>query len=87
VRAANDDTEGGADERPGWLTENLVEQTLRAFHPNALTPITKADAVRVILSMSQLLEAIGLLNMESTREGNEEKIYGLGQGEWSGTGA
>ena len=86
-RAANDDTESGADERPGWLTESLVEQTLRTFQPKASTPLSEADAVRVILSLSQLLEATGLMKLENNREGNEEEIHGLGTSQRSGTGA
>jgi hypothetical protein len=87
VRAANDDTESGADERPGWLTESLVEQTLRAFRPKTSTPLSEADAVRVILSLSQLLEATGLMKLENNREGNEEEVHGLGTSKRSGTGA
>lgn len=87
MRAANDDTESGADERPAWLTESLVEQTLRAFQPKASTPLTEADAVRVILSLSQLLEATGLISLENNREGNEEEVHGLGTSQRTGTGA
>ncbi len=87
MRTPQNDTEVGADERPTWLTESLVEQTLRAFQPKASTPLSEADAVRVILSLSQLLEATGLLNLESNREGNEEEIHGVGKSERSGTGA
>lgn len=87
MRTANDDTESGADERPGWLTECLVEQTLRTFQPKASILLSEADAVRVILSLSQLLEATGLLSMENNCEGNQEEIHGVGQSEWSGTGA
>lgn len=87
MRTANDDTEGIAAERPCWLTERLVELTIRTLQPKASTPLTEADAVRAILSLSQLLEATGLLNMEMDREGNEEEVHGVGQSERSGTGA
>lgn len=87
MRAAIDDTESGSDERPGWLTDSLIEQTLRIFQPKASTPLTETDAVRVILSLSQLLEATGLIKLENYREGNEEEVYGLGTSQRSGTGA
>lgn len=87
MRAANGDTESGAEERPRWLTDSLIEQTLRTFQQKASAPLSQADAVRVILSLSQLLEATGLMKLENNREENEEEIHGVGTSQRSGTGA
>ncbi len=87
MRPAIDDTECGADERPEWLTESLVEQTIRTFQPKVSTTLTEADAVRMILSLSQLLDATGLMKLENGCETSEEEVHGVGESERSGTGA
>jgi hypothetical protein len=40
---------------------------------------TESEAVEVILSLSQLLEATGLLALEI--EHDDEKVHGVGEGE------
>lgn len=86
VRPAIDDTECGAEERPEWLTESLIEQTIRTFQPKVSTPLTEADAVRMILSLSQLLDATGLMKLENFCETSEEEVYGMGEGKRSRAG-
>jgi hypothetical protein len=81
------EAEIGPVERPGWVSEALIEQTLQVFQPMVSMHLTDTDAVRAILSVGQLLEATGLINMEDSGERNEEEVYGLGKSERAGTGA
>ncbi len=69
-------------ERPRWMTDELVEKTIRHFQPKSSQPFGEADAVQVLLSLSQLLEATGMLKLRSDYE-HEEEIHRMGEGEQS----
>lgn len=65
-------------ERPRWMTDELVKQTIRTFRPKRSEPFGEAQAVQVLLSLSQLLEATGLLKLEIE---DEEEVHWVGEGE------
>ena len=69
--------------RPEWITDDLIEQTIRAFDPPSGGTLAEADAVGMILSLSQLLEAIGLLKLGR----DHEEVHGMGTSQQPGTGA
>ena len=68
-----------SDERPRWMTSELVEQAIRNFRPKSFEPFGEEQAVQVLLSLSQLLEATGLLKLEIDDE--EEEVHRLGESE------
>ena len=65
-------------ERPRWMTDELVEQTIRNFRPKSSEPFGEEQAVQVLLSLSQLLEATGLLKLEID---DEEEVHRVGEGQ------
>lgn len=77
----NGDREQPEVERPRWMTDELVEQTIRNFRPKSSEPFGEEQAVQVLLSLSQLLEATGLLKLEI--EDDKEEVHGVGEGEQS----
>ena len=70
-----------SDERPRWMSDQLIEQTVRNFRPKSSEPFGEEQAVQVLLSLSQLLEATGLLKLEIDDEEGEEEVHRLGEGE------
>jgi len=63
------------------MTDKLVEQTIRNFRPKSSEPFGEEQAVQALLSLSQLLEATGLLKLEI---GDEEKeVHGVGESQQS----
>ena len=70
-----------SDERPRWMTDELVEQAIHNFRPKSSEPLGAEQAVQVLLSLSQLLEATGLLRLEIDDEA--EEVHRMGEGEWS----
>jgi len=82
----NGDEEQFADDsemdRPRWMSDELVEKTIRHFQPKSSQPFGEAEAVQVLLSLSQLLEATGLLKLEIDDE-DEEEIHRMGESEQS----
>lgn len=69
-------------DRPRWMSDELVEQTIRHFQPKSSEPFGKDEAVKVLLSLSQLLEATGLLKLEIDDE-DEEEVHRMGESEQS----
>ncbi len=70
--------EGGSEaERPRWMSKELVEQTIRNFRTNSSEPFGEEQAVQVLMSLSQLLEATGLLKLEIE---DEEEVHRMGKG-------
>ena len=65
-------------ERPRWMTDELVEQTIRNFRPKSSERFGENDAVQVLLSLSQLLEATGLLKLEIDDEEDKE-VHRMGE--------
>lgn len=68
-------------ERPRWMTDELIEKTIRSFRPKSSEPFGEGQAVQVLLSLSQLLEATGLLKLEL--KDDTEEVHGVGEGEQS----
>lgn len=66
-------------ERPRWMTDELVEQAIRTFRPKSSEPFGEAQAVQVLLSLSQLLEATGLLKLEI--DDDKEEVHRMGESE------
>ena len=54
------------------------EQAIRNFRPKSSEPFGEEEAVQVLLSLSQLLEATGKLKLEID---DEEELHRLGEGE------
>ena len=74
----NGDREQPEVERPRWMTDELVEQAIRNFRPKSSEPFGEEQAVQVLLSLSQLLEATGLLKLEID---DEEEVHRVGEGQ------
>lgn len=66
-------------ERPRWMTDELIEKTIRHFRSKTSDPFSETEAVQVLLSLSQLLDATGLLKLEIENE--TEEVHGMGQSE------
>jgi hypothetical protein len=54
---------GGADEEllvamPRWITPELITETIRVWQPRCDRPITREEAVQLILQVSRLLEVL-----------------------------
>lgn len=82
-RNGDDELVGDSEvDRPRWMSDELVEKTIRHFQPKSSQPFGEAEAVQVLLSLSQLLEATGLLKLEIDDE-DEEEIHRMGEGEQS----
>lgn len=67
-----------SDERPRWMTHEIVERAIRNFGSKGSEPFGEEQAVQVLLSLSQLLEATGVLKLEID---DEEELHRLGEGE------
>ncbi|MDZ4687706.1 MAG: hypothetical protein SH850_21755 [Planctomycetaceae bacterium] len=69
----NDKADDGGNERtsndrPVWITTDLVTETLRVWSRFS-TSLSEQDAVSLILQFGQLLDATGLMRkQETTRE-------------------
>jgi hypothetical protein len=63
--------------RPGWITDELIKQTIRVWDLRSSTPLPNDSAVRLILTIGQLLDATGMTKVE---EDNEE-VHGMGKSE------
>ena len=66
-------------DRPNWMTDGLVEKTISHFQLKSSEPFGEPEAVQVLLSLSQLLEATGLLKLEIGHE--DGKVHGMGESE------
>jgi hypothetical protein len=64
-------------DRPNWITDELVTRTISHFQTDTSDPFGCAEAVQVLLSLSQLLEATGTLKLEFSNE----DVYGMGKSE------
>lgn len=65
--------------RPRWLTDELLEQAVRTFRPKSSLPFGEAEAIALLLLLSQLLEVTGILKVEN-EHANEETVHRLGEG-------
>jgi len=77
------DGDGGgrsSNERPVWITDDLVADTLRVWRACTNKPLTEPEAVSLILQFGNLLDATGLMRQ---REANHEPVHGAGSGEQS----
>lgn len=83
-RNGDDELVGDSEmDRPRWMSAELVEKTIRHFQPKSSQPFGEAEAVQVLLSLSQLLEATGLLKLEIDDDEDEEEIHRMGESEQS----
>ena len=73
-RIGAEDTLGN---RPGWISDHLVAFTRRVCSPRSSAPLTEDDAVKVLVTVSQLLETTGLLKLDIHGE-LEEEVLGTG---------
>lgn len=71
---------GCSNERPVWITEDLVADTLQVWSSCTNKPLTEAEAVGLILQFGNLLNATGLMRQ---REMTHEAVHGTGSGEQS----
>lgn len=58
-------------DRPAWMTDELVESTIRHFRSRTSEPFGVTDAVQVLLSLSQLLDATSLLKLGTNDESKD----------------
>lgn len=63
--------------RSDWITDELIRQTIRVWEKRSSTPLSNDDAVQLIFTMGQLLDATGLTRVEEV----DEEIYGMGKSE------
>ena len=49
---------GRQNDAPAWVTEELIEETLRVWQPRYKHTLTREDAVGIILSVSRLFGAL-----------------------------
>lgn len=68
----------GELERPRWMNDELVEKAISHFESKSSESFGEAKAVQVLISLSQLLEAAGILKLEID---DEEELHRLGEGE------
>ena len=73
---------GGTEEQKRRFLPDMASGKLLGCYA-----LTEADAVRMILSLSQLLDATGLMKLENGCETSEEEVHGVGESERSRTGA
>lgn len=45
---------------PAWISEEMVEHTLRVWQPRYRTPLTVEDAVSILVSTGRLLHVLSL---------------------------
>jgi hypothetical protein len=70
-----------SEERPQWMTEELVQRAILHFQAKSSVPFGEDEAVQVLLPLSQLLEATGLLKLEIDDE--DEEVHRMGESKQS----
>lgn len=60
------------------MNEQLVKELIRHFESKSSSTFGEAEAVQVLISLNQLLEATGMLKLEID---DEEELHRLGEGE------
>lgn len=73
--------EHDGSERPRWLTDELLEHAIKVFQPKSPVSFGESDAVKALVSLSQLLEVTGMLELEVNNE--EENVHRMGEGKQS----
>ena len=73
------DTTYDQTECPPWISDSLIDATIKTFSQNSKPPLDEAEAVELVLTVGQLLEATGQLNLEIDHE--DEKVHGMGTSE------
>lgn len=61
---------------PSWVTDELVEQTIRVWQPYYAIPLTREDAIEMIQEVGRLLD---VLAHKSSR--GHEKVRSPGPGQ------
>jgi hypothetical protein len=58
-----------SNDRPAWITPDLVAETVRVWSSRSAKPLSEQDAVALILQFGNFLDATGLMRkQETTRE-------------------
>lgn len=55
-----------SNDRPAWITPDLVAETVRVWSSRSTTPLSEQEAVNLILHFAHLLDATGLLRTQET---------------------
>ena len=45
-------------QRPGWVTEEMIDHTLETWQPYYVSPLTRDDALAIIKSVADLFEVL-----------------------------
>ena len=43
---------------PGWITLELIEETMRVWQPYCTEPLTTSDACEILLNVAQLFDVL-----------------------------
>lgn len=79
VNGDNEQLIGDGDlERPRWMNEQLVKEIVSHFESKSSGSFGEPEAVQLLISLNQLLEATGKLKLEID---DEEELHRLGKGE------
>ena len=62
-----------------WISDELIQKTLRVWQPYYAQPLTREDAIEMITNVGRLFSVL-------TRGSSHEAICGSGTGEQSRTG-
>lgn len=54
----DDATEDAVPDAPQWVTQELIDYTIRVWQPRYETPLTDSDAIEIIAAAYELLRAI-----------------------------
>ena len=63
--------------RPDWINDDLIKQTIRVWKKRSPTPLSNDNAVQLILTIGQLLDATGMTKVEEV----DEEIHRMGESE------
>lgn len=66
-------------ECPSWISEQLIQETVRVWQPYYAEPLTREDAIAMITTVGRLFSIL-------TRGDCDETVCGTGTSEQSGTG-
>lgn len=69
-----------SNERPAWITDGLIADTLRVWSSRSAKPLSEPEAVSLILQFGNLLDATGLMRQQ---EMPRETVHGTGSGKQS----
>ena len=80
-----DDTKSTAEQHPRWISESLIETAVESSAIVSAERLDRNAAIGLLQRLSQLLNAMGLLELGSDDEAQNE-IHGTGTSEQSRAG-